>query len=150
MPDRYKETSTIIKDFIRSPNFNDFMEIYQPPKKTQTETKTEANEQLVSPEKRQKPENSMISIKEPEIEDRLAIEMATNNPLDGIDFASSQNSDTSESDLELVMNDIPDYLLIKLKELYDFLSKIENLENRKSFINFMVKTVAAASLTDVD
>ena len=126
------------------------MEFYKPPKETQTETKTEANQQLVSPEKRQKPENSMISIKEPEIEDRLAIEMATNNPLDGIDFASSQNSDTSESVLELVMNDIPDDLLIKLKELYDFLSKIENLDNRKSFMNFMVKAVAAASLTDVD
>jgi hypothetical protein len=77
------------------------MEFYEPPKETQTETKTEANQQLVSPEKR--PENSMISIKEPEIEDRLAIEMATNNPLDEIDFASSQNSDTSES-FKLVMN----------------------------------------------
>jgi len=126
------------------------MEFYKPPKETQTETKTEANQQLVSPEKRQKPENSILSIKEPEIEDRLAIEMATNNPLDGIDFASSQNSDASESFSELEMNDIPDNLLIKLKELYDFLSKIENLDNRKSFMNFMVKAVAAASLTDVD
>jgi hypothetical protein len=77
------------------------MEFYQPSKETQTETKTEANQLLVSPEKR--PENSMISIKEPEIEDRLAIEMATNNPLDEIDFASSQNSDTRES-FKLVMN----------------------------------------------
>lgn len=64
------------------------------------------------------------------------------------DFIDSDESNSvSDADSQL---EVPDFLLSKLKEMHEYLCKLENPANRQSFVNFMIKAVAVESLDNVD
>ena len=45
---------------------------------------------------------------------------------------------------------MPYFFVKQLRDLHEYLRKIENPANRKSFLDFMVKAVAVSSLDSVD
>lgn len=45
---------------------------------------------------------------------------------------------------------MPYFLVKQLRDLHEYLRKIENPTNRQSFLDFMVKAVAVSSLDSVD
>jgi hypothetical protein len=45
---------------------------------------------------------------------------------------------------------VPFFLVKQLRDLHEYLRKIENPNNRQSFLDFMVKAVAVSSLDSVD